>query len=522
MAHCWAGWSITGRGGHEIEHKQDIDWIMPRLINDSETKFNRGAWLTLAFVILLLFYMFASLAYRFSLPTDGWMVNEATQVGFNYTENLMGAPSGLQPGDNVIAVEGNPADRLNISPALREAWKAGAILEYTVIRDGEEIQVPVTLTHWQIGKWLRAMLSDPFMLLGILPGYFLLILAFIVFLLRPGDLAAGAFLLLMTALFQVSNLPTGLAEWIDPLANIAIIGVINVLLVVIMPFFFIRFALVFPRPKPIVQRLPWLTYVPLAIGLLITVLSPYSGLGWFWLLFSLFLTVAILIHNAITMRDAVSRAQILWGVGGIIFGFGLIALLLVANTFEMIEFNENFTNLVSAIALMGMGICLAIAITRYRLFDIDVIIRRTLVYGALTLTLALVYFGSVILMQSLFEAITGQRSAVAIVLSTLVIAALFTPLRRRIQNDIDRRFYRKKYDAEKIVAAFGAGLREEVDLDELSNRLLVVIEETMQPEFVGIWLASDSLSAALADEKAGEKATGISGIIAQIFQEESS
>jgi hypothetical protein len=222
------------------------------------------------------------------------------------------------------------------------------------------------------------------------------------------------------------------------------------------------------------------------------------------------------------MRDAVSRAQILWGVGGIIFGFGLIALLLVANTFEMIEFNENFTNLVSAIALMGMGICLAIAITRYRLFDIDVIIRRTLVYGALTLTLALVYFGSVILMQSLFEAITGQRSAVAIVLSTLVIAALFTPLRRRIQNDIDRRFYRKKYDAEKIVAAFGAGLREEVDLDELSNRLLVVIEETMQPEFVGIWLASDSLSAALADEKAGEKATGISGIIAQIFQEESS
>ncbi len=465
---------------------------MPRLINDSETKFNRGAWLTLAFVILLLFYLFASLAYRFSLPTDGWMVNEATQVGFNYTKNLMGAPSGLQPGDNVIAVEENPADRFNISPALQEAWKAGAILEYTVIRDGEEIQVPVTLTHWQIGKWLRITLGDPYMLLGIFPGYFLLILAFIVFLLRPGDLAAGAFLLLMTALFQVSNLPTGLAEWIDPLANIAIVGTIDVLLVVVMPFLFIRFGLVFPHLKPIVQRLPWLTYVPLAIGLLISVLFPYSILGWFWLLFSLFLTVAILIHNAITMRDAVSRAQILWGVGGIIFGFGLIALLLVANTFELIEFNQNFTNLVSALALMGMGICLAIAITRYRLFDIEVIIRRTLVYAALTATLALVYFGSVILMQSLFEAVTGQQSAIAIVISTLGIAALFNPLRKRIQKDIDRRFFRKKYDAEKIVAAFGAGLREEVDLEELSKRLLGVVEETLQPESLSLWLRKRS------------------------------
>jgi len=461
---------------------------MAQLNIDAEAKFNRSAWLTLGFVVLILIYMIASLAYRFSLPTDGWMVNEATQVGFNYTENLMGAPSGLQPGDNVIAVEGNPADRTNISPALQEAWKTGATLEYTVIRDEEEIQVPVTLTHWQIGKWLRITLGDPYILLGILPGYFLLILAFIVFLLRPGDPAAGAFLLLMTALFQVSNLPIGLAEWIDPLANIAIIGVTNVLLVVVMPFFFIRFALVFPHPKPIVQRLPWLTYVPLAIGLLVSVVTPNSVLGWFWVLTSLVATVVILIHNAITMRDAVSRAQILWGVGGIIFGFGLIALLLVANTFELIEFNENFTNLVSAIALMGMGICLAIAITRYRLFDIEVVIRRTLVYAALTLTLALVYFGSVILMQSLFEAVTGQQSAIAIVISTLGIAALFNPLRKRIQNDIDRRFFRKKYDAEKTLQAFALTARDETNLDSLTAELLRVVEETMQPESLSLWL----------------------------------
>ncbi|MFN2222152.1 MAG: hypothetical protein ACK2UH_06345, partial [Candidatus Promineifilaceae bacterium] len=121
-------------------------------------------------------------------------------------------------------------------------------------------------------------------------------------------------------------------------------------------------------------------------------------------------------------------------------------------------------------------------------WDINVIIRKTVVYAVLTALLALVYFGVIIVLQNIFEAVSGEQSAISIVVSTLVIAALFAPLRRRVQDFIDRRFYRRRYDAEKTLSAFAQFVRDETDLEALRAELLRVTQETMQPEQVSIWL----------------------------------
>jgi hypothetical protein len=142
--------------------------------------------------------------------------------------------------------------------------------------------------------------------------------------------------------------------------------------------------------------------------------------------------------------------------------------------------------------LLGLPPITGIAIVRYRLYDIDIIINRTLVYGSLTATLIALYFGGIVVLQRLFVLLTGQRSTLAVVASTLLIAALFNPLRRRIQSFIDRRFYRSKYDARKTLETFSAKFRDQTDLDSLNADLAGVVRETMQPSHVSLWLRPDT------------------------------
>jgi hypothetical protein len=199
---------------------------------------------------------------------------------------------------------------------------------------------------------------------------------------------------------------------------------------------------------------------------------------------------AVLFASAVSLvvrfrRSAgVERQQIKW----LAYTVSVIPVWFLVN--PVIVDNPFLVGAIDALLFAGVPVATAIAILRYRLYDIDVVINRTLVYGVLTATLAGVYFGSVVSLQYLFRSFTGQESQLAVVASTLAIAALFHPLRRRIQAFIDRRFYRRKYDAVKTLEAFSVKLREETDLDALTGELVAVVEETMQPAHVSLWLRS--------------------------------
>jgi hypothetical protein len=198
------------------------------------------------------------------------------------------------------------------------------------------------------------------------------------------------------------------------------------------------------------------------------------------------------------------RQQIKWiafaasvsGVGFVsVMAGALIVLAFAPGSIDSANTPPVWFDLLFSVVLLSFGgvpIAVGFAVLRYRLYDIDVIINRALVYVSLTATLALIYLGSVVGLQAVFRTLTGQESTFAIVVSTLAIAALFTPLRRRIQSFIDRRFYRKKYDARKTLEAFSARLRDETDLERLSEHLVGVVGEAMHPAHASLWLRSET------------------------------
>ncbi len=166
----------------------------------------------------------------------------------------------------------------------------------------------------------------------------------------------------------------------------------------------------------------------------------------------------------------------------------VVGVELLAGLYYRAFFDSAIVGWLNLVTFTGFPLIIGLAIFKYRLYDIDIIIKRTLVYGVLTGLLAFLYFGSVTLLQGIFSTVSGQRSPITIVISTLFIAALFAPLRSRIQTFIDRRFYRRRYDAARTLAAFALTARDEVDLDALEAAMLQVVQETMQPESVGLWL----------------------------------
>jgi hypothetical protein len=240
--------------------------------------------------------------------------------------------------------------------------------------------------------------------------------------------------------------------------------------------------------------LSWFTWSEeIALGRFVIMLRQfvfYVGLFGITLIFLSCAASVFAILERLQRAEARERQQIKW------FGYGA-AVFLSADFFLLFADEQTSEWLVFAVIVVGLSaipVTVGIAILKHHLYDIDLLINRTLVYGVLTGTLALVYFGGVTVTQAIFRTLTGQadQPQLAIVVSTLVIAALFNPLRRRIQSFIDRRFYRRKYDAAKTLEAFSVKLRDETDLDALSDDLVGVVRETMQPSHVSPWLRPDT------------------------------
>ena len=272
------------------------------------------------------------------------------------------------------------------------------------------------------------------------------------------------------------------------------------------------YLLLFPTGRLPDRRWRWLARLAVAfvlVGAVLAALSPGAYLGslgpirnpigiegFTGVYKAVLYVLAPLLYTAVAasvivrLRRArgVERQQIKWlAYGAAAFAVGIVLLVipLATETPRWLEWGgETVFTLAGAAVPISMGV----AILRYRLYDIDLIINRTLVYAALTGALVAVYVGSVVLLQYPLRALGGGESQLAIVASTLVIAALFGPLRRRIQAFIDRAFYRKKYDAKETLSGFGSRLRDETDLDRLGDDLVAVVSETVQPEHAFLWL----------------------------------
>jgi len=222
---------------------------------------------------------------------------------------------------------------------------------------------------------------------------------------------------------------------------------------------------------------------PLGIESLPNVYEQLQAL-MFALIFVASASLVVWLHHA----RGVERQQIKWvAYAGALAGSASLPTYTILEAVDL-RWLQMVGHVPALVGIVGVPTAVGIAITRYRLYEIDILINRTLVYGTLTAMLVAVYFIGIVVLQRFFVVLSGEKSTLAVVASTLVIAALFTPLRHRIQSFIDKRFYRSKYDARRTLQAFSAKLRDETNLEALNNDLVDVVRETMQPVHISLWL----------------------------------
>jgi hypothetical protein len=494
--------------------------VPAREVSVDGRRWDRGSRLTLAFMVGFALFTATVSVLALRLPSDGCVVAEPSGMSQIVAACYGERPTPLRPGDELLAAGGISLtveeDEFWAQTSLPEGWGAGATIDYTVRRAGEILTLPAP-----IDPLIPAGVARVFAYTATSGAseYVLYIGFLLIFLRAPQSVAARALFVCFGAHFAVTKLGWAgspvlsaaffMPNWLYPAAFFVTTFWIwiywpSLLLLVIS----------FPRRVWPVSRAPRtvtaLMYAgPAAVGLF-TLLTreplPYLIvlLGQIALLLVAF--IAVPIHTFLRVRDRTVRAQTGWlllSLGSYLAPVGILYPLSFLNTGAFEEINSFFlTPAIYILVTLLTPLSLGIAITRYRFFDIDVIIRRTLVYTLLTLSLAGTYFFTVVALQALFVRLTGQESTLAVVASTLVIAALFQPLRRRVQSFIDRRFFRKKYDMQQVLAQFAArAQQEEANLDTITADILGTVQETLEPERVKLWLAQARQSSSVSPEK---------------------
>jgi hypothetical protein len=455
----------------------------------------------LLFCLALLAGSLLQLLYRYTLPTDGWVV-VTTEIGdpsWIYWQNLVGAPTEVQRGDLLLAVEGIDVTGQSSTDSIPPppGWQSGQTVQVVVQREEQQIAVALPVVSWTPAAVLAAMTADVDTIISLFGGLVLAGIGFFTFFRRP-ELPSARLLLVfssgVSATVISGILPDGLSMQFDALAfqltgffSYAIFGTL------IMPTL-LAFTIHFPRPKKWVARYPALGLSPFLIGLALFIGLNFLGLpaeiAWLASMGMLLATLGSLLHSGYTQRDSVSRAQFRWAFSGLV-----VSILLLLNVFPAAlgwitnEFYLVFLSGTSGLAFTVLGLSFSIAILRYRLFDIDLVIRRTIQYSLVTVILGLVYGGSVVLLQQLFDALVGRPdSPLVIVISTLAIAALFNPLRHRLQNFIDRSFYRRAYDPEATLDRFAHQVSNELQVEQLCQQILGTVQATLEPSQASLWL----------------------------------
>ncbi len=445
------------------------------------------------------------LGWQLFAPGDGSLIqfDRAPTVSTGLlVASLMPANSNLRSGDVLLAIEDRPIDeilrRLPSISGLTNRFEKRDVLQYRVWRDGQISEMTVQLERTPIGALLSRNWSSNFFL------FYLELIGILVFLRRPQLAIARSFFLLSTAVFttglifflglRTSDLLNPAIFWLWIWGSVIVYGLTMSGL--------LHFALVFPDRKwsfptkvwhwALIYGEVWVLYFLAGVVGLVridgtTERFTYLMRSTVWMTlvyFSASMIVMMLRYRQ--SENPKELRQLRWLVWGAMAAnipwLGLEIFIAATGA------PQNTGNQLIGLLWCAIPTTFAISILRERLFDIDALINRTLVYSLLSITLAVIYFGSVLILQSVYQLFTGQETQLAIVFSTLGIAALFNPLRSRVQSFIDSRFYRRKYDAEKLLAAFARTARDKVELDDLSAALLAVVHASVQPEHVGLWL----------------------------------